>query len=122
MVLRSVFHHLASQGVNLLDLSKEELFERVKPFVLALGNYLASFTEEERKQYRGLRGVQGQTTRTKRIEQAIHDRIPEFFPPGLKDFIEKEKARTNDKAKTIVDKIYPGSSFFFRIISFSISK
>lgn len=105
MVLRSVFHHLASQGVNLLDLSKEELFERITPFASVLGNYLASLSEEERKQYRGLRGIQGQTTRTKRIEQAIHQRIPDFFPPGLKEFIEKEKARTNDRTKVIVDKI-----------------
>ena len=105
MVLRSVFQHLATHGVNLLVLSKEELFERVTPFVSALGNYLASLTEDERKQYRALRGIQGQTTRAKRAEQAIHQSIPEFFPPGLKEFIEKEKARTNDRAKTIVDKI-----------------
>ena len=105
MVLRSVFQHLATHGVKLLDLSKEELFEQVTPYMIALGNYLASLTEDERKQYRALRGVQGQTTRTKRIEQTIHQIIPEFFPPGLKDFIEKEKARTNDRAKTIVDKI-----------------
>lgn len=105
MVLRSVFHHLTSHGINLLDLSKEELFERVTPFVQVLGNYLASLTEEDRKQYRGLRGIQGQTIRAKRSEQAIHQSIPEFSPPGLREFIEKEKAQTNDKAKTIVDKI-----------------
>ena len=99
MVLRSVFQHLTSRGDNLLSLSKEELFERVTPYVQVLGNYLASLNEEERKQYRGLRGIQGQTIRAKRSEQAIHQSIPEFSLLGFESLLRKKRPRPTTRQK-----------------------
>jgi DNA-sulfur modification-associated len=104
-VLRSVFHHLTTRGVNLVLLNNQELFEQVKPYAIVLSNYLGSLSEEDRKRFRALRGNQGQTRRTKLCQQAIHESIPLFDPPGLREFMETEKAQTNTKAKAVIDKI-----------------
>lgn len=104
-VLRSVFQHLAANGEKLVTLDDKDLSERVKEYAEALGEYLGSLSEEDRKRFRDLRGIQGQTTRTRRCQEAIHARIPSFVPSGLMEFIETEKAQTNTKAKTIVDRV-----------------
>jgi DNA sulfur modification protein DndB len=105
MVLRSVFRHLSAKGKNLLLLSDEKLFDEVRPYAEILSNYLASLPEEGRRQFRALRGSQGQITRARRCEQAIQESVPEFSPPGLREFMEREKAQTNLRAKVIIDEI-----------------
>src|SRR5260370_11501781 len=102
-VLRSVFQHLITIGENLVLLNDQELFEQVKPHAVVLSNYLGSRSEEDRQRFRALRGIQGQTARTKRCQQAIHESMPSFDPPGLREFMETEKAQTNINAKAIVD-------------------
>lgn len=104
-VLRSVFQHLDSSGQNLIKLDDEDLFECVKDYGEVLGQYLGALTEEERRRFRELRGSQGQNTRTLRCQQAIHERIPQFNPPGLEDHLQREKLQTNVRAKGIIDKI-----------------
>ncbi|MEC0181346.1 DGQHR domain-containing protein [Paenibacillus peoriae] len=102
-VLKSVFHHLESSGHKLLRLDNDILYGHLQNYAESLGDYLGSLNDVERKRFRDLRGVQGQTTRTKRCQHAIHLRIPEFNPSGLDEFIKLEKAQTNQKAKQIVD-------------------
>ncbi|WP_339819159.1 hypothetical protein MKZ15_01220 [Paenibacillus sp. FSL R7-0216] len=102
-VLRSVFQHLESNGAKLLHLENEELAEIISPYSTALGNYFGELTEEERKGFRNLRGIQGQTTRTKRCQIAIRSQIPQFNPQGLDEFLEQEKAQNHLKAKEIID-------------------
>jgi len=75
----------------------------IEPYATALGKYFSNFTEDEKKRFRDLRGVQGQTIRTKRCQIAIRNEIPEFNPQGLDEFIEQEKAQTNTRAKEITD-------------------
>jgi DNA sulfur modification protein DndB len=104
-VLRSVFQHLDTSGVRLIHLSDEDMFDQVRPYADALGSYFKSLSEDERKRFRDLRGIQGQTTRTRRCQQALHERIPSFNPAGLEEFLRLEKAETNKKAKEIVDRI-----------------
>lgn len=104
-VLRSACIHLESTGVKLVELDDDDLFQVLRPFATVVGEYLGSLTEEERRRFRDLRGGQGQTTRTRRLEKAIHDRFPAFDPPELGDFMLREKAQTNKKAKEIVDRI-----------------
>lgn len=104
-VLRSVFQDLIAKGENLILLNDQELFEKIKPYAIALSNYLGSLSEEDRRRFRALRGIQGQTARTKRCQQAIHESIPSFDPLGLREFMETERAQTNIKAKAIIDRI-----------------
>ncbi len=104
-VLRSVFHHVTTNGRQLVDLDDDDLFACVRPYAESIGIYLGSLTEDERKRFRELRGVQGQTTRMRRCQQAIHEQYPTFNPPGLQGYLETEKAQTNTRAKEITDRI-----------------
>jgi hypothetical protein len=52
-----------------------------------------------------LRGVQGQTKRTRNCQAAIRQKIAEFNPPGLDQFLQQEKAQTNIRARDIIDRI-----------------
>lgn len=102
-VLRSVFQHLDNQGVRVAHLSNEVLYKNLEPFAQELGEYFGSFTIEERKRFRDLRGIQGQTTRTRRCQLAIRNKIVNYNPQGLDEFIQLEKAQTNIRAKEIID-------------------
>jgi DNA sulfur modification protein DndB len=104
-VLRSVFDHLDTSGQKLVSLDDQDLFECVKKYGEVLGQYLGSLSENERKQFRSYRGVQGQTTRTRRCQEAMRNKLPDFNPPGLDSFLELEKAETNSKAKQIISDI-----------------
>lgn len=107
-VLRSVYQHLESTGRRLADLSEEALARAVEPYGRALGEYLISLSEQDRKKFRDLRGNQGVSIRTRRLQQGIRERIPEFTPPGLQDFLDLEREQTNVRAKEIVDRIEVG--------------
>jgi hypothetical protein len=86
-------------------MDNEDLFESIKEYGKILGDYFGSLTEDERKLFRGLRGIEGQTAGMRHCQKAIHDRMPSFNPPELGKFLEEEKAQTNKKAKEIVDRI-----------------
>jgi len=62
-------------------------------------------TPDERKRYRELRGVQGQTARTRRCQQVLREKFPSFNPPGLDEFLKGEKEQTNIRAKLIIDRL-----------------
>jgi DNA sulfur modification protein DndB len=102
-VLRSVIEHLDNK--KLIHFDNEDLFEVLKRYALAVGAYLGGFSEQERKVFRDLRGVQGQTRRRRNCEQAIRQAIPDFNPQGLDQFIQQEKAQTNIRGKEIIDRI-----------------
>lgn len=105
-VLRSVFTHLSEvKRVNLLRLDNDDLVEVVKPYAVALGSHLGGLSGEARKGFRDLRGVAGQATRTRRCQIALRGVFPDFSPPGLDDFIERERQQTNLQAKQIIDRI-----------------
>src|SRR3990172_13239586 len=102
-VLRSVFQHLDNRKLVLLD--NEDLVEVIKKFAIALGEYLASLSEQQRKAFRGLRGIEGQTRRRRDCEAALRQKISDFNPPGLDQYILQEKEQTNSRAKEIIDRI-----------------
>jgi DNA sulfur modification protein DndB len=102
-VLRSVIQHLDNK--KLIHFDNEDLFDILKKYALTLGTYLSSYSEQDRKVFRDLRGVQGQTRRRRNCEQAIRQEMPDFNPPGLDQFIQQEKAQTNIKGKEIIDRI-----------------
>jgi DNA sulfur modification protein DndB len=104
-VLRSVFQHLDSGGQKLVHKDHEDLFELVRKYGEVLGAYFGSLSEDGRKQFRDLRGVQGQLTRTRRCQKAMREHIPTFNPLGLDKFLEDEKSQTNRQAKEIIDHI-----------------
>lgn len=104
-VLRSVLLTLEGGDTALVNLSETELLDRLAPFANALGMHLGSLNGAARKQFRDYRGIQGVTTRMRRCQQAIREKITTFNPNGLDEFIASEKQQTNAKAKTIIDSI-----------------
>jgi len=105
MVLRTVVQHLESSGRKLLRLDDEDLSAVLKPYAAAIATHFGQMSPDERRQYRDLRGIQGQTTRMRRLQQVLKARFPNFDPPGLQEFLRREKEQTNLRAKVIIDKI-----------------
>jgi DNA sulfur modification protein DndB len=69
-VLRSIFHHLSSKKrISLGTLDNDELVEAIAPWARIVGKYFSSMTPDQMIQFRALRGVQGQTTGTRRLEE-----------------------------------------------------
>jgi DNA sulfur modification protein DndB len=98
-VLRSVLYHLQStKRIRLGTLSNSELIEVIAPWARIVGAYFSSFTPDQMIQFRALRGVQGQTTGTRRLEEAIQRSQTDFDPPGLEEFLKREKAQTTAQA------------------------
>ena len=101
-VLRSVIEHCQSQGVKLRDLADAELVEVVTPYATTLGRHFAALGPEEMRHFRNLRGVQGQTLGTRRCQQALSRDHKGFNPPGLQQFLDLEKAQTNERAREVI--------------------
>ena len=105
-VLRSVFQHLAGKGVNLLQLTDQELVMALKPYGLLLGSHFGTFSAEDRYSFRtSSRGNQGRTASRHRLEKAIHDKYPEFSPPGWAEYTALEEGQTNEKAYAIIQRL-----------------
>lgn len=103
-VLRSALQHVG-KTVPTLTLSDSELVEALSPLGAALGSYLGSLDEAERASIRSLRGGQGQSYGRRKMEKALHDVFPEFEPPGLKEALELEAAKTNEQAFAIINRL-----------------
>ena len=105
-VLRSVVNHLTEEKhLKLNRLTDDELISELKRFASVVGSYLGGLNEDDRKQFRDLRGVQGVTTRQRRIQQALRVRFSDFNPPGNDGFCGSRKPRRTKKAKAVLDEI-----------------
>jgi len=105
-VLRSVLAYLGRERhLKLVDLDDQELTELLEPYAKAISGYLASLSVADRQTFRGHRGVQGVTTRQRRMQQAIKSAFPKYDPPGLEDFLRNEKAETNKQARELLDEV-----------------
>lgn len=104
-VLRSVLTHFEQNNQKLLHLDNDDLCELIDQFAKEAGSYFGSLSGEDRKNFRGLRGGQGQDVRTRRCQQYIRQKKPNFNPTGLDEFIAREKAETNLTAKSVIDEI-----------------
>jgi DNA sulfur modification protein DndB len=104
-VLRSVFEYLDGQGKKLVRYDNDDLFELTRQYGEAFADYLGSLSEDDRKKFRDLRGVQGVTARVRHCQKAIRDKYSNFSPSGLDEYLEQEKAQTNIRSKEIIDRI-----------------
>ncbi len=102
--LRGVLDHLNQRG-NLVLAETEDLVERLAPYAHALGEHFARMSAEERKSFRALRGVQGQTTGRMMVYESLAQTFSTFKPEGLEDWLERRKANTNEEARKIIDRI-----------------
>jgi hypothetical protein len=105
MVLRTVFQHLAEGKARLSEHSAKEIVERLDPYAAAMADYLSEMTPAERDGFRGLRGNQGHAAGMRHAQSYIQSRMPSFQPEGLNEFLEREKARTNEQASARIKAI-----------------
>jgi DGQHR domain-containing protein len=102
-VLASILAHLREKKrIDLVDLDSDDLGEIVSLWGRRIGRYFAALSAEKMTQFRALRGVQGQTTGTRRLQEALRAEEPEFDPPGLREFLEREKAQTTTRAYEVI--------------------
>jgi DNA sulfur modification protein DndB len=101
-VLRSVVDHFDGGKVKLYNLDSHELNQRIDPFADAFATYLAGLSADQRIEFRSGRGNQGQTAPIRHAQKALQDAFPEFRPDGLADYIEREQAKTNDQASSLI--------------------
>ena len=104
-VLRSVFLDIEGSGTKLRHRKDGDLFKIIEDYAVALSAYFESLDADERRMFREYRGAQGQLKATRKCQQGIQALLPEFNPPGLKEFIDLESAQTNEKAQEIVQKL-----------------
>ena len=106
-VLRNVFHHLSKKkGISLVAVTNSELVTLIKPYGEALGDYFGNLSDERKQLFRsGARGNQGRAAFRRQCEQALNKRFPDFEPPGLKEALELQKAKTNERAYAIIQRI-----------------
>jgi DNA sulfur modification protein DndB len=105
-ILKNVLVHLQDKvRRSLIHVETDDLIELIKPYAATLGTHFSTLSTEARKGFRDLRGVAGQTTRTRRCQLALRSAFPDFSPAGLDEFIEREKHQTNLKAKEVIDRI-----------------
>jgi hypothetical protein len=86
-------------------MSTDELAELMAPYGHSLGRYFASMSEQEMRNFRALRGIQGQTAATRRCQADLKTEHPSFAPAGLQDFLDAEAAQTNTKAREVIIRI-----------------
>lgn len=106
-VLRNVFHHLrTTKGISPVSISDKELVAEIQPYGAELGNYFGGLSEERRQLFRaGARGNQGRAAHRRQCEHALHGKFPDFEPPGLKEDLELQSAKTNEQAYAIIQRI-----------------
>jgi len=102
-VLRILFDVLEKKGLKLVTYTDQELSDIIKPYSVALGQYLAGLTESQRKSFRDLRGIQGLTYRMMQCQVGMRNIMPEFNPDGLDEWQNLQKQQTNKNAKDIID-------------------
>ena len=100
-----VLRHLETDRVRLVTRDTEDVCALLLPYAEAVGGYLGALGHEQRKSFRDLRGIQGQTYRTRQMQKALRDRFKSFNPPGLDEFFKRESEQTNLRAKVSIDRI-----------------
>jgi DNA sulfur modification protein DndB len=105
-VLKSIFVHLEEKKhLKLADLGDSELVEVLQPYAQRVGRYFSSLTPDQVRQFRALRGIQGQTTGLRRVQASLRAEDANFDPSGLSEFLNREKAQTTTKAFEVIQRI-----------------
>jgi len=103
-VLRSVLEHLHQSGTLYLA-DDADVADRIRTYAKSLGKYFARMTMDERKSFRELQGINGQTTGTRMCQEAMRLDFPKFSPTGLDEWIQVRQANTNADARTLIEEI-----------------
>jgi DGQHR domain-containing protein len=103
-VLRSMFHYLLEKKhLKLIHLTNNELVDVLRPYGQVLGQHLANYSEEQRRDFRvGARGNQGQAATRRKCEKALNEKFPDFEPPGLVEALRAQEAQTNEQAYRLI--------------------
>lgn len=105
-VLRSIFDHLEDKKhIALGDLETSELVEVLNPYARVVGQYFAGLSADQLRNFRGTRGVQGQTSGIRRVQVALKDKFPDFDPKGLSEFVKRETLQTTTRAFETVRRV-----------------
>jgi len=104
--LKSIFHHLQTvRELQFNNLDDMEIVKIVRPYAVSVGNYFSNMSPDQISWFRRLQGAAGQATGSRKIEEAIRLDDQMFDPPGLKDYLEREKTQTTTRAFETIQRI-----------------
>jgi DNA sulfur modification protein DndB len=104
-VFRSIVEHLKERHVPFQNLSLQEAVSVTDRWARDLADYFAELSDDERREFRGLRGNQGHTAGVRHAQAYLRTRTTEYDPAGLTEFLEREQARTNDTAISVINEM-----------------
>ena len=106
-VLRNVFQHIAKkEGISVVGVTDKELIGLIEPYGAALGEYFGNMSNDARLLFRtGARGNQGRAAHRRQCESVLHRRFSDFEPPGLREDLELQNAKTNEQAYAMIQRI-----------------
>ena len=88
LVTNDILEHLRlTTGVNPRTLSAEDIIERIKPYVVAMGNYLYNLSQEDIATLRSRFGSGAPPKLQRILQSAIHSEHENFQPEGLLQWI-----------------------------------
>ena len=87
-------------------LPAEDIAESIFYYMTPLCDYFVSATEEQRKALRSKLGGGADTKFWREFQRIIHEKYPQFDPPGLLEYLRDETKQFNETTKLCIDKIH----------------
>lgn len=103
--LRSVIRSFLDRGMQVYDLTTEEVLSEIAPYADELAEAFGKYSASDFEYYRSLRGIQGQTQRMRELQLVLHGKFPKFKPEGLAEYIESRDKNAMAEARELLDRI-----------------
>ncbi|WP_203818136.1 DGQHR domain-containing protein [Paractinoplanes ferrugineus] len=105
-ITSDIVDHLKLQGVADPRVTPtEEVYSQSLVYLDAVIEYLQSLGIEQAAEYRRMYGSGGTTRYWRRLQLAIREKLPDFDPPGLSEFLEDEAKTFNTESFKMIREI-----------------
>jgi DNA sulfur modification protein DndB len=104
VIVWDIIEHLISKGNSFESKKADEIYDEVKPFLMALIEFLNKLSKEELLNMSKYWGSTGVTKIRREYQKALNDKYSDFQPQGLAQYIKESSGIFNDETrKNIID-------------------